>query len=44
MTNQEICDDLFVSIGTVKTHTHNIFSKLEVSKRKEALSLYAEYE
>ena len=43
MTNQEICDDLFVSLGTVKTHTHNIFSKLEVSKRKEALSLYTEY-
>lgn len=43
MTNQEICDNLFVSLGTVKTHTHNIFSKLGVSKRKEALSLYAEY-
>lgn len=43
MTNQEICDDLFVSLGTVKTHTHNIFSKLSVSKRKDALSLYTEY-
>ncbi len=43
MTNQEICDNLFVSLGTVKTHTHNIFSKLGVSRRKEALSLYTEY-
>lgn len=43
MTNQEICDNLFISLGTVKTHTHNIFSKLGVSKRKEALSLYTEY-
>ena len=43
MSNQEICDSLLVSLGTVKTHTHNIFSKVEVSRRREAILLYTEY-
>lgn len=36
-SNQEIADALFVSINTVKTHLKNIYSKLGVSNRKEAL-------
>lgn len=44
MSNQEISDKLMISLGTVKTHTHNIFSKMEVSGRKEAVLLYQDYE
>lgn len=36
-SNKEIASDLFISIGTVKTHTHNIFTKCEVTSKKELL-------
>ena len=38
-TNSEIADELFVSINTVKTHLKNLYTKLGVSNRKEALNL-----
>jgi DNA-binding CsgD family transcriptional regulator len=38
MTNQQIADKLFVSLSTVKTHTANIYSKLGVKSRTQALS------
>lgn len=38
LRNQEIADKLFVSIETVKTHLKNIYQKLNVSKRHEAVS------
>lgn len=41
--NQEISDELFISVGTVKTHVHNIFQKANVSKRSQLLRLYEEY-
>jgi two-component system, NarL family, response regulator LiaR len=37
MTNQEIADKLFVSLNTVKTHLSNLFQKLEVSRRTQAV-------
>lgn len=37
-TNQEIADLLFIEVGTVKNHVHNILKKLEVSSREEAAS------
>lgn len=37
LSNQEIADMLFVSLNTVKTHLKNIFLKLEVSHRSEAV-------
>lgn len=37
LTNQEIAKRLFLSLGTVKAHNHNIFSKLGVSSRTQAL-------
>ncbi|MEQ8906069.1 MAG: LuxR family transcriptional regulator [Ekhidna sp.] len=36
-TNSEIADTVFVSVNTVKTHLKNIYIKLGVSNRKEAL-------
>ena len=37
LTNQEIAERLFVSVNTVKTHTSNIFSKLNVKRRMQAV-------
>ena len=35
-SNQEISDNLFISLNTVKTHIKNIFQKLEVEDRTQA--------
>lgn len=42
--NQEIADQLYLSIGTVKTHIHNIYLKMEITKRTQFFELYEEYE
>ncbi len=36
-SNQEIADQLFLSVSTVKTHISNIFLKLEVNRRTQAV-------
>lgn len=36
MTNQEIADKLYIEVGTVKNHVHNILKKLDVSSRENA--------
>ena len=36
-TNKEIADRLFVSPNTVKTHLANLYGKLEVSRRTQAI-------
>lgn len=36
LSNEEIADKLFVSLNTVKTHSSNIFMKLEVNRRMQA--------
>ena len=37
-TNSEVARDLFVSVGTVKSHTGNIYRKLGANNRAEAVS------
>lgn len=40
LTNQEIADQLFIAVKTVKTHVSNILAKLEVHDRTQAV-IYA---
>ncbi len=37
LSNQEIADRLFVSLNTVKTHTSNVFGKLDAQRRTQAI-------
>jgi DNA-binding CsgD family transcriptional regulator len=36
--NQQICDELFISLSTLKSHINHIYKKLEVSSRKDIFS------
>ncbi|MEQ8207601.1 MAG: response regulator transcription factor [Woeseia sp.] len=36
-SNQEIADRLFVSVNTVKTHLQNLYQKLDVGRRGQAV-------
>lgn len=38
-TNQEIADSLFISLQTVKDHTHRIYLKLDVKNRMQLIHL-----
>ena len=37
LSNQQIAERLFVSVSTVKTHVSSIFSKLDASRRTQAV-------
>lgn len=39
LSNQEIADQLFISLNTVKTHVSNTFEKLEVKRRTQAVEM-----
>lgn len=41
-TNQQIADNLYISVTTVKKHVHRVLSKLEVSDRTQAAILAME--
>jgi len=43
-SNQEIADELFLGIGTVKNHVHNILVKIGVNSRLEAANFYLRYQ
>jgi two-component system, NarL family, response regulator LiaR len=38
LSNREIADRMYVSLNTVKTHTSNVFSKLDAQRRTQAVS------
>jgi DNA-binding NarL/FixJ family response regulator len=42
-TNKEIAARLFIAEGTVKIHLHNIYEKLNVSRRSELVRFALEY-
>lgn len=37
MSNQEIADQMFVSLNTIKTHSSNLFLKMDVKRRTQAI-------
>jgi DNA-binding CsgD family transcriptional regulator len=43
-TNAEIARDLFVAVGTVKSHVNNIYRKLDAANRAEAVTRARELE
>jgi LuxR family maltose regulon positive regulatory protein len=38
LSNREIADQLVISVGTVKTHAHHIYAKLDVTGRPQAIA------
>lgn len=37
LSNQEIADELYISLSTVKTHAANVYAKLDVKRRTQAI-------
>ena len=43
LSNQEIADKLFVSMNTIKTHSSNLFMKLDARRRTQAIQRAREF-
>lgn len=41
--NEQISEELFISLETTKSHIHNIFVKLEVNKRRQLIEKYKDF-
>ena len=39
LSNRQIAERLFVSLNTIKTHTSNLFVKMEVERRTQAIEM-----
>ena len=42
LSNQEMADAMFISLNTVKTHCSNVYRKLDVKRRTQAVALAKE--
>lgn len=42
--NNAISEELVISLGTVKAHVHNVFSKTEVKRRQQLIELYEDFQ
>ncbi len=42
-SQQQISNELFIALGTVKTHIHNIYQKTESSNRNQIIAKYKEF-
>jgi ATP/maltotriose-dependent transcriptional regulator MalT len=42
LSNQQIADKLFISLQTVKDHTHRIYGKIDVNSRVQLIKLVGE--
>ena len=43
MNNTEISEALCISVGTTKAHIHNVFSKVDVKRRRDLMQIYEDY-
>lgn len=41
--NQEIADELFISVGTVKSHIYSIYKKLSIDRRSQLMHVFMQY-
>lgn len=44
LSNREIAEELVITVGTAKWHVHNIYQKLDVSSRAEAIARAYEWQ
>ncbi|MBR5559546.1 MAG: helix-turn-helix transcriptional regulator [Oscillospiraceae bacterium] len=42
-SQQEISEELIIALGTVKTHTHNVYQKTNASNRTQLLHMYKNF-